>query len=353
MSDTSSPELVEESPVESTPAVEEGDYHYDPRFLSRVLEGAILASGEALSLDKLLTLFDEDKRPSKRLLLETLESIQQAQHDRGFILKQVASGWRFEVCDDLAPWVNRLWEERPQKYSRALLETIALIAYRQPLTRGDIEDVRGVAVSSNIIKTLVERDWVKVVGHRDVPGRPALYATTRQFLDYFGLKSLDELPSLGELKDIDSLSEKLELEGNAVEAEDDCSANDSSNSDSDASNNAEQPEAQLTDSLDAHSPAAAADAEGPEQTNHSQSSLAFDADQPDNTSAEQTPREQPGELAKVDSAMVNANEGRATAPVTGRDDTNDACAPDAISQDDDETILSAADSTEPPKNTEV
>ena len=188
--------------VEKTLPVEEGDYQYDKRFLARVLEGALLACGGPLTLDRMLTLFDEDKRPSRQQLTLSLQTLAEGQHDRGFILREVASGWRFDVCDDLAPWVNRLWEEKPQKYSRALLETLALIAYRQPLTRGDIEDVRGVAVSSHIIKTLLEREWVKVIGHKDVPGRPALFATTRQFLDYFGLKNLDELPSLGELKDI-------------------------------------------------------------------------------------------------------------------------------------------------------
>ena len=208
--------LVEESALETPPEAKEGQYHYDEHFLSRVLEGALLAFGEALSVDRLLTLFDEDKRPSKQQLTETLESIA-SQQDRGFRLKQVASGWRFEVCDDLAPWVNRLWDEKPQRYSRALLETLALIAYRQPLTRGDIEDVRGVAVSSHIIKTLLERDWVKVIGHRDVPGRPALYATTKQFLDYFSLKSLEELPSLGELQDIETLTKKLDLESPDLE----------------------------------------------------------------------------------------------------------------------------------------
>ena len=207
-----SPGLIEESAVEPPSALDDGDYQYDARFLSRVVEGALLAQGSALSLDRLLGLFEDDKRPSRQQLLEVLTAIAANQEDRGFKLREVASGWRFEVCDDLAPWVNRLWEEKPQKYSRALLETLALIAYRQPLTRGDIEDVRGVAVSSHIIKTLIEREWVKVVGHRDVPGRPALYATTRHFLDYFALKSLEELPSLGELKDIDGLSEKFELE---------------------------------------------------------------------------------------------------------------------------------------------
>lgn len=179
--------------------------------LKRIIEGALLAAGEALTLDRLLELFEEDQRPDKSSVAAALASIQDDFAERGFALVEVASGWRFQVCSDLAPWVNRLWEEKPQKYSRALLETLALIAYRQPLTRSDIEEVRGVAVSSHIIKTLAEREWIKVVGHRDVPGRPSLYATTRQFLDYFGLKSLDELPSLGELKDIDGLNAKLNL----------------------------------------------------------------------------------------------------------------------------------------------
>ena len=124
---------------------------------------------------------------------------------------QVASGYRFQVKQQLSDWVNRLWEEKPKRYSRAMLETLALIAYRQPLTRGDIEAVRGVAVSSDIIKSLQERDWVRIVGHRDVPGRPALYATTKQFLDYFNIKSLEYLPTLGEIKDFSELDPDLEL----------------------------------------------------------------------------------------------------------------------------------------------
>ncbi len=179
--------------------------------LKRIVEGALLAAGEALSVERLLSLFDEEVRPEKTDLQSVLEALTTDFAERGFHLVEVASGWRFQVNADLAPWVNKLWEEKPQKYSRALLETLSLIAYRQPLTRGDIEEVRGVAVSSHIIKTLAEREWIKVVGHRDVPGRPSLYATTRQFLDYFGLKSLDELPSLGELKDIDSLNRSLNL----------------------------------------------------------------------------------------------------------------------------------------------
>lgn len=184
---------------------------YDPQLLQRIVEGALLAAGEALSIDRIVSLFDEAERPEKQEVIDALASLREACATRGFELAEVASGWRFQVAADLAPWVNRLWEEKPQKYSRALLETLALIAYRQPITRSDIEEVRGVAVSSHIIKTLAEREWIKVVGHRDVPGRPSLYATTRQFLDYFGLKSLEELPTLGELKDIDSLNQDLEL----------------------------------------------------------------------------------------------------------------------------------------------
>jgi len=184
---------------------------FDFYLLQRILEGALLAAGEALTVERMLALFDEGARPEKDELLAALETLRENCQGRGYDLVEVASGWRFQVAEDLAQWVNRLWDEKPQKYSRALLETIALIAYRQPLTRSDIEEVRGVAVSSHIIKTLAEREWIKVVGHRDVPGRPSLYATTRQFLDYFGLKSLDELPSLGELKDIDSLNQDLAL----------------------------------------------------------------------------------------------------------------------------------------------
>lgn len=179
--------------------------------LRQVIEGAILAAGQPMTLVRMLDLFDAEVAPTKDEIHAALLDIQASCEGRGFELKEVASGWRFQVRDDLAPWVNRLWEEKPQKYSRALLETLSLIAYRQPITRGDIEEIRGVAVSSHIMKTLLERDWVKVIGHRDVPGRPSLYATTRQFLDYFNLKSLDELPSLSEIRDLDELNPVLDL----------------------------------------------------------------------------------------------------------------------------------------------
>lgn len=186
--------------------------------LKHVVEGAIFAAGEPVTLDRLLSLFEDNKAPSKDELKTLLVEIKESCEGRGFDLIEVASGWRFKVREELAPWVNRLWEEKPQKYSRAMLETLALIAYRQPITRGDIEEVRGVAVSSHIIKTLTERGWVRAIGHRDVPGRPALYATTKQFLDYFNLKSLEELPTLGELKDIDNLNNDLEFEEDSAGA---------------------------------------------------------------------------------------------------------------------------------------
>ena len=210
--DESSSRLFEEAVLEEESAtVPVTQMPVDAALLRRIIEGAILAAGQPMTITKLLELFDEQVAPGKDDIAAALADIQISCVERGFELKEVASGWRFQVRDDLAPWVNRLWEEKPQKYSRALLETLALIAYRQPITRGDIEEIRGVAVSSHIMKTLLEREWVKVVGHRDVPGRPSLYATTRQFLDYFNLKSLDELPSLSEIRDLDELNPVLDL----------------------------------------------------------------------------------------------------------------------------------------------
>lgn len=183
----------------------------DEQRLTQIIEGALLAIGQPMSIARLRTLFDEEVAPSNEDIRAALARIEDANAARGFELKEVGSGFRLQVRPELAPWINRLWEEKPQRYSRALLETLALIAYRQPITRGDIEEIRGVAVSSHIMKTLMERDWVKVVGQRDVPGRPSLYATTRQFLDYFNLKSLDELPSLGDIRDLDELNAELDL----------------------------------------------------------------------------------------------------------------------------------------------
>ena len=175
----------------------------DPKDLASLLEALLLASGKPMSMERMAELFDEAERPAPALLRKALEVLEKSCKGRAFELKQVASGYRLQVRERFSPWVGRLWEERPQRYSRALLETLVLIAYRQPITRGEIEEIRGVAVNSQIVKTLLEREWVRVVGHRDVPGRPAMFATTRQFLDHFNLKSLDELPPLAVLREME------------------------------------------------------------------------------------------------------------------------------------------------------
>lgn len=177
--------------------------------LVQIIEGALLAAGKPMTVAQLAELFEEPGRPENTAIREALDEVAARCEDRGFELKQVASGFRFQVRQNLSPWIARLWHERPQRYSRALLETLALIAYRQPITRGEIEEIRGVAVSSSIVKTLHEREWIRVVGHRDVPGRPAMYATTKQFLDYFNLKTLDQLPALAEIRDLETLNAEL------------------------------------------------------------------------------------------------------------------------------------------------
>ena len=180
--------------------------------LKNIVEAALLAAGRPLSLDALQGLFDEIERPDKKALRSALQVLADDYRGRGIEVAEVSTGWRIQVGQACSPWVSRLWDERPARYSRALMETLALIAYRQPITRGEIEDIRGVSVSTNIIKTLMEREWVHVVGQRDVPGKPSLYATTREFLDYFGLKSLDELPTLAELRDLDEINRELDLD---------------------------------------------------------------------------------------------------------------------------------------------
>lgn len=178
--------------------------------LKQILEAALMITESPLSLDRMMGLFEDEQDPPKRdKVKRTLEELEVDYENSGIELKEVASGYRFQARAELAPWMNRLFEERRPTYSRALLETIAIIAYRQPITRGEIENIRGVAVSTGIIRTLLEREWVRVVGHRDVPGKPAVYATTKTFLDYFNLAKIDELPSLAELKDFDDINADL------------------------------------------------------------------------------------------------------------------------------------------------
>jgi segregation and condensation protein B len=180
------------------------------RKIQAITEAALLAAGRPMSLDQLRDLFQESERPARQVMEHVMVLLDAACEGRGFELKKVASGYRLQVREVYAPWVARLFEEKPQRYSRALLETLALVAYRQPITRSEIEDIRGVTVSSNIIRTLQEREWVRIVGHRDVPGRPAMYATTRQFLDYFNLQGLDQLPPLSEIRDLEEIGREIE-----------------------------------------------------------------------------------------------------------------------------------------------
>jgi segregation and condensation protein B len=179
--------------------------------LKNIIEAALLVAGTPLTLDKMLSLFPEDSRPARDDMLAALKQIENECENRGIELKQIEKGWRFQTREKYADWIARLSEERPVRYSRALLETLAIIAYRQPVTRGEIEDIRGVAVSSEIIKTLIGREWIRQVGTRDVPGRPALYGTTRGFLEHFNLTSLEGLPPLAELRDVDKIAAELNL----------------------------------------------------------------------------------------------------------------------------------------------
>lgn len=187
--------------------------------LPHIIEAILFSSNTPMTVAQIASLLVDEEAQTKVShdeVRKAIIDIQTAYEGRGIELKEVASGFRFQVPQGFEPWVSKLFEERPPRYSRALLETLAIIAYRQPITRAEIEDIRGVAVGSNIIKTLQEREWVQVLGHKDTPGRPAMFGTTKALLDYFNLKSLDELPSLAELKDIESLDPQLQLDGEAI-----------------------------------------------------------------------------------------------------------------------------------------
>jgi segregation and condensation protein B len=195
--------------------------------IKNIIEAALLAAGEPLTIKSLQAIFVEQELTHTDIA-KALEKLTQDLQDRGIELVEVASGFRLQTKASLQPWISRLWEEKPKKYSRALLETLVLIAYRQPITRGEIEDVRGVAVSSHIIRTLMDREWVRVLGYRDVPGKPALLGTTHQFLDYFNLKSLQDLPTLAEIKDLETLIPELNFDQKSTK-EDEILAKDSTN----------------------------------------------------------------------------------------------------------------------------
>ena len=180
--------------------------------LKNIIEAALLAADHPLTVEQLYRLFEDDeKQPSKDDIRKVVTDLMDECEGRGFELKKIASGYRYQTRVDIQPWVSKLKTERPPRYSRAFMETLALVMYRQPITRAEIEDVRGVSVSSSIFKVLLEREWVKIVGHKEVPGRPAMYGTTKKLLDYFNLKTLNELPSLAEIKDLDAVHPELEF----------------------------------------------------------------------------------------------------------------------------------------------
>ena len=179
--------------------------------IKQIIEATLFAADRPLSITQLQNIFNDVERPERAVLVAALTAIGHDYRQRPIQLQEVASGYRFQVREEFSPWVSRLFEERPPKFSRALLETLAIIAYQQPLTRGDIEQIRGVSVSTNIVRTLLDREWVRVVGHKEVPGRPAVYATTRQFLDYFNLKSLDELPPLPSISEVEDVAELMQV----------------------------------------------------------------------------------------------------------------------------------------------
>ncbi len=204
--------VAEVSITRESDTEEDGSSNLSQIKLKEIIEAALMAAGKPLSIDRISKLFLQDEQPERADVRKALESLSNDYANRPIELLETGAGFRINVRSEYATWVSRLWEERPPKYSRALLETLSLIAYRQPITRGEIEDVRGVSVSSSIIKTLMERHWIKEVGHRDVPGKPALLATTKEFLNYFGLKTLGDLPTLSEIKDLDSINRELDLE---------------------------------------------------------------------------------------------------------------------------------------------
>lgn len=241
--------------------------------LKHLIEATLLAAGRPVTSQQLLELFDERERPTSEQLQAALDLLTAEYASRGIELVEVASGWRVQVRQRCSEVVSRLWQERPSRYSRALLETLALIAYRQPITRSEIEEIRGVSISSTIMRTLQERNWIRVVGHREVPGRPELLGTTREFLDYFGLRSLDQLPTLAELKDVETIGVQLELPGGELPAE--ALATEAVDTDATsevAGDEADLPvEAASEDSDDAASPSLVASAPDDDESEHNRS----------------------------------------------------------------------------------
>ncbi|MFO7305320.1 MAG: SMC-Scp complex subunit ScpB [Gammaproteobacteria bacterium] len=313
--------------------------------LKHIIEATLLAAGRPVSTQQLIELFDERERPTAEQVKRAIELLAADYADRGIEVIEVASGWRIQVRPRVSPIVSRLWQERPSRYSRALLETLALIAYRQPITRSEIEEIRGVAVSSTIMRTLQERGWIRVVGHREVPGRPELLGTTREFLDYFGLKSLDQLPSLAELKDVETIGVQLELPAGEPPASQNGSGSaDSPGSDGQATTTktsaSSEPESSREAVISSEAPAASE-----AQSSAESASVAGEAQQ-----AVQEP--EPSEATPASSEMAAASEAQSTAGSSTTEDESEQADEAASAQgandpqgDEDESDVSEREPT--------
>ena len=301
----------------------------DQSLINRIVEAALLASSQPLTAVQLSGLFPLDEPAPEGSIQAALEFLQAGCADRGIELVEVASGWRYQVRADVHAWVARLWAERQTRYTRATLETLALIAYRQPITRGEIEQVRGVATNSNIIKALEEREWIRVVGHRDMPGRPELLGTTKAFLDYFGLKRLDELPPLSELKDFGELEPQLEFEGERAVGG--IAANADADADTDAAAEADGGDAPAVAANDADD---GGDTQDTGDGAEASSPAGYDADQHDADASEAPPAGNDTDDETSDAAAGDADPQHDTPHPDGDDaaaDQNHALADDGDS----------------------
>ncbi|NVJ61724.1 MAG: SMC-Scp complex subunit ScpB [Gammaproteobacteria bacterium] len=309
-----------------------------PEKLQNLLEAALMVYGKPMSIDKMMQLFEEDKQPSASEIKQALSSLNDSYEDRGLELKEVASGYRFQARQEYAEWIARLWEEKAPRYSRALLETLALIAYRQPITRSEIEDVRGVSVSSHIIKTLLEREWVRVVGHRDVPGRPALYATTKDFLDYFDLSSLEQLPTLSEIRDLDKINAELDLDDKVDDSSDNSKKISEAGSaeghsdkvDTDSESDTNEPESSESDSANEYEMASGSDEDSTDDINlSSDDALVAKASMPEEFDDEDILEA----IELADKANLSADEST----------FNDAFEPESLTEENDDDVSEATD----------
>ena len=311
--------------------------------VKNIIEAALFSAEKPLSLDQVSALFQLDEQPERAVIKDILNELQEEYSVRGIELKLVSSGYRFQAQQQYSEWVSRLWEEKPQRYTRALLETLALVAYRQPITRAEIEDVRGVGVSTNIMKTLQEREWVKIVGHRDVPGRPALYATTRGFLDYFNMKSMDDLPTLAEIRSLDQINGELDLEeGGKKDADVSDTSSDTSAVSEPASEGMELDE---SDSAIAHSTTDATDTEQENADNDNQINVENDTGNEQSALSEESDHTTISESAVSKSAVAELDqpEGDNVAEDNVAEDNAVDILSDASDDADNEQVLQAED----------